>query len=155
MFVIAIVTGITIPYLRDITSTELTATARRLSSTTQYLFEEAAFRSRTYALNLDLEKNAWWVTHFDPATGRFEIDDSLPARRFELPRGVRIVDVVLPGLGKLSSGVAPTYFYPEGFADPAVVHLASSRNHAYTLRIDPIRGRGIIFDGYVDLEPSS
>jgi len=155
LFVIAIVSGITIPYLRDITGAQLTSTARRLSGTAQYLFEEAAFRSTVYALLIDLDQQSWSVARFDPETGQFVADESLLSRRVVLPPNLRVVDVVVVGIGKVSTGVAPTYFYPEGFADPTVIHLVDARDHAYTIRINPIRGLGEISDGYRDLQSSS
>lgn len=155
IFVIAIVSGITIPRIRDLLGVELRSTANRLSNTSRYLFEESAFRSTVYALNLDLENEAWWVTRFDATTGEFVDDDSLLSRKTSIPEGIEILDVVLPGLGKVSEGIAPTYFYPEGLADPTVIHLVDRRNHAYTLRIDPIRGFAEVHEGYKDFESLS
>ncbi|MGH7822058.1 MAG: pilus assembly FimT family protein [Candidatus Binatia bacterium] len=155
LFVIAIVSGIAIPRLRDLTAAELTSTTRRLANTARYLAEEAAFRSTTYALNLDIENNAWWVTRFDRNTGEFRGDDSLLSRRVALSPEIRISDVVLPALGKVSEGVAPTYFYPEGYADPTVIHLVDARNNAMTVRVDPVRGLGEVFEGYKDFDTAS
>jgi prepilin-type N-terminal cleavage/methylation domain-containing protein len=152
LFVIAIVSAIAVPYFRDVTGVRVAATAKRLASTSRFLFEEAAFQGTTYALNFDLERQRWFVTRFDPTSGRFVADESLLARAVTLPEDVRFADVASPSLGKLSAGLVPSYFYPEGFADPAVIHLVDARSHAYTIRIDPIRGAGEIFDGYRDFE---
>jgi general secretion pathway protein H len=152
VFIIAIVAGIAIPRLRDVTGVELTSTTRRLSNTVRYLYEEAALRGLPYALVFDLDSQTYWVSKLDSETGEYVEDDSLLSRKVTLPDGVRVVDVILPVAGKVAAGIAPTHFYPEGFADESVVHLADERDHAYTLRIDPVRGRGEVYDGYKEFE---
>ena len=101
---------------------------------------------------MDLDRQQYWVARLDDATGELVEDTDLLARRIELPAGIRIADVVVPGVGKLSGGLAPTRFYPEGYADASVIHLVDENGHAYTLRIDPIRGRGVVLEGYRDFE---
>jgi general secretion pathway protein I len=128
IFVIAIVSAITVPRLRGLAAVELSATTRRLSNTTRFLFEEAAFQSTTYALNLDIGNQAYWVTRFDRESGEFVEDPSILTRRVALPRDIRMVDVVLPAYGKLDGGIAIAFFYPEGFADPAVIHLIDTHD---------------------------
>jgi general secretion pathway protein H len=152
VFIIAIVAGIAIPRLRDVSGVELTSTTRRLSNTVRYVYEEAALRGLPYALVFDLDAQTYWVSMLDPETGEYVADDSLLSRKVALPDGVRVVDVILPVAGKVAGGLAPTHFYPEGFADESVIHLADQRDHAYTLRIDPVRGRGEVYEGYKEFE---
>ena len=152
IFVIAIISAIAVPRLRDLTTVELGAATRRISNTTRFLFEEAALRNDTFALNFDLDNQIYWVTRFDRTTGEFSEDPSLLTRRVAMPPDVRILDVVVPSVGKVAEGVAPAYFYPEGFADPAVIHLEDARENVYTIRVNPVRGIGEIFDGYQDFE---
>ena len=152
LFIIGIIAGFAIPKLRDVSAAELAAAARRLSHTTRYLYEEAAVRGIVVALVFDLDHQAYWVVKLDSATGQFVEDSSLLSRRVDLPPDVRIADVVLPAVGKLYQGVAPTHFYPEGYADRTVVHLVNPQSRAYTLRIDPVRGWGEVVEGYKDFE---
>lgn len=155
VFIFAIITGIAIPKLRDVTGVELSSSTRRLSNTIRYLYEEAALRGHVLALVFDLEHQTYWVARQDPSTGEFVEDDSVLSRRVELPPDVEIADVVLPGTGKIDGGIVPTYFYPEGFADRAVIHLVDAGDRAYTLRVDPVRGRGEVFEGTKDFEPGA
>lgn len=152
IFVMAIISAIAIPRLRDLAAVELASTARRLSNTTRLLFEEAAFRNATFALNFDLENQVYWVTRFERETGEFTDDTSLLTDRVVLPPDIRILDVVVPAFGKIAEGIVPTYFHPEGFADPAVIHLVDAHDNAYTVRVNPVRGIGEVFDGYQDFE---
>ena len=155
ILIIAIVARFAIPKLRSITGAELTATTRRLANTTRYLYEEAALRGTVLTLYFDLDRQEYWVARSDPETG-LPVEDTEPlAKRVRLPPDVRIADVVVPGAGKLSAGLVPTRFYPEGYADRSVIHLGDTEGHAYTLRIDPVRGRAEVFEEYRDLEIDS
>lgn len=153
MFILVIVAGLAIPRLRDVTGAELTSATRRLSNTVRYLYEEAAFRGTVYALVFDLDKQGWLVLRLDASTGEFVEDEEILSRPFVMPEGTQISDVVLPSTGRVDGGLAPSRFYPEGYADPSVIHLNDDRGHAYTVRIDPVRGRGEVFDGTRNFEP--
>jgi prepilin-type N-terminal cleavage/methylation domain-containing protein len=148
ILILAIVARFAIPKIRSITGAELGATTRRLAQTTHYLYEEAALSGATYTLYLDLDRQEYWVERADPLTGESVEDADLLARRVRLPPDVRIADVGVPGAASRSAGVVPTRFFPEGYADGSVIHLRDSEGHAYTLQIDPLRGRGEVYEGY-------
>ena len=147
ILIIAIVARIAIPQLRSVTGAELTATTRRLANTTRYLYEEAALRGTVLALYFDLDQQEYWVAHEEEGTGTLVEETDLLARRVTLPPDVRIAEVFVPGVGKFEQGLVPTRFYPEGYADRSVISLVDREGHAYTLRIDPIRGRAEISEG--------
>ena len=155
ILIIAIVARLAIPKLRGITGAELTATTRRLANTTRYLYEEAALRGTVLTLTFDLDRQEYWVARGEREAGPAVEDTGPLTRRVPLPPDVRIADVVVPGAGKLSAGLVPTRFYPEGYADRSVIHLSDSEGHAYTLRVDPVRGRAEVFEGYRDLDVRS
>ncbi len=155
ILIIAIVTSIALPRLRSVTAAELSAAARRLSATTRYLYEESALRGAPLVLFFDLDHQEYWVAHSEEGTGQLVEDTDLLARRVRLPPAVRIADVFVPGTGTFSEGLVPTRFYPEGYADRSVVHLVDDDGHAYTLQIDPVRGRGEVSEGYREVGPSS
>ena len=153
ILIIAVVTRFAVPKLRSITGAELGSSTRRIANITRYLYEESALRGTVLTLYLDLDRQQYWVARpeedgLDPPE---EAADPI-ARRVILPDGIRLTDVVIPGAGKLSAGVVPSRFYPEGYADSSVIHLADDEGHTYTVRIDPVRGRGEVFDGYRDFE---
>jgi prepilin-type N-terminal cleavage/methylation domain-containing protein len=155
VLIIAIVTRFALPQLRSLTAAELGASTRRLANVTHYLYEEAALRGVVYTLYFDLDRQEYWVEHADEGSAQPIEDEDLLGRRVRMPPDVRLADVVVPGVGKISSGLVPTRFYPEGYADRSVVHLVDSRGHQYTVRIDPVRGRGEVLEGYQDFEIGS
>jgi general secretion pathway protein H len=155
LLVLGIAASFVIPRLRDRDSTALAASAARLATTARLLYEEAAFRRAPMRLNLDLDKQAYWVTILDPdADGGPEfVPDTTPlARPVALPDSVAFADVVLPALGTVREGVVFAQFLPEGYADPLVVHLTNRRNEYATLAVEPLTGRTRVGEGYLELE---
>lgn len=148
-FLISLFAAFAAPRIADIAGVELGASARRLGQTVKYLYEESALRGTIYGLTLDLDRQRISVVKLDPETGEFAEDDELLSRATELPQNVRLVAVVLPSVGRLEEGVAPIYFYPEGFADRAWIQLADTRDRVVTVVVDPIRGRTEIAEGAV------
>jgi prepilin-type N-terminal cleavage/methylation domain-containing protein len=148
VLIIAIVTYFAFPRLRSLSGAELSASTRRLAQTTRYLYEEAALRGSVLTLFFDLDQQQYWVAHTEEGTGYPIEDTDLLARRVALPEGVRITDVDVPGIGTIAQGLVPARFYPEGYADQALVHLADADGHTYTVRVDPLRGRGEVLEGY-------
>jgi prepilin-type N-terminal cleavage/methylation domain-containing protein len=148
VLIIAIVTYFAFPRLRSLSGAELSASTRRLAQTTGYLYEEAALRGTVLTLFFDLDQQQYWVAHPEEGTGYPIEDTDLLARRVALPDGVRITDVDVPGTGTISQGLVPARFYPEGYADQALVHLADADGHTYTVRVDPLRGRGEVLEGH-------
>ena len=149
VFILAIVSSFVVPRHADVSGVALGATARRLSQSVRYLYEEAALRGSVYGLVLDLEEQRVHVVRLDSETGEFVEDDAMLSRELALPDGVRLTAVVLPSVGRLDQGAVPIYFYPEGFADPAWIQLGDDRGRGYTVIVDPIRGRAEVVDGAV------
>jgi len=150
ILIILIISYFALPRLFRLTGAELSASTRRLAQTTRYLYEEAALRGTVLTLFFDLDQQQYWVAHTEEGTGFPVEDNDILGRRVTLPPGVRITDVSLPGNGKFAEGLVPTRFYPEGYADRTVIHLADENGRAYTVRVDPVRGRGEVIEGYED-----
>jgi general secretion pathway protein H len=153
LLILAIAATFVIPRLRNADSAALQSSAARLATTVRYLYAEAAFRRRPMRLNLDLDKQAYWVTvlNDDPDEPEFVVDGSPLSRPTVLHDAVAFADVVLPALGTVEEGVVFAQFLPEGWADPLVVHLKGARNEYATLAIDPLTGRTRVGEGYIEL----
>jgi len=153
ILILAIAASFVIPRLRDAQSTALAASAARLATTARLLYEEAAFRRTPMRLNLDLDKQVYWVTVFrdDLDTPEFVPDTAMLTRPVALPDAVAFADVVLPALGTVTEGVVFAQFFPEGYADALLVHLMNRRNEYATMAIEPLTGRTRVGDGYIDL----
>jgi prepilin-type N-terminal cleavage/methylation domain-containing protein len=155
LLILAIATGFVIPRLRNTDRAALESGAARLATTARYLYEEAAFRHRPMRLNLDLDQQTYWVTVLSDDPDRpdeFVPDDSPLARPTALPGSVVFADVVLPAFGILREGTVFAQFFPEGYADPLVVHLANARHEYATMAIEPLTGRTRVATAYVELD---
>ena len=147
ILIIAIIANFALPEFRSITGAELSSSTRRLAQTTRYLYEEAALRGMVLTLFFDLDRQEYWVAHPEEGTGLPVEDTDILGRRVALPSGVRIVAVTVPGAGTHSAGLVPTRFYPVGYADRSAIRLADENGHVYTVRIDPMRGKGVVSEG--------
>jgi len=153
LLVVAIAASFVIPRLRSTDDAALAASASRLATTVRLLYEEAAFRHVPIRLNLDLDKHTYWVTVWsqDPERPEFVPDTTLLAQPVRLPDAVAFLDVVLPAFGTATDGVVFAQFWPEGYADPLVVHLKNRQGAYATLALDPLTGRTRVGDGRIDL----
>lgn len=149
VFILTVISAFALPRFADLSGVELGATTRRLSQTIRYLYEEAALRGTVYGLVFDLENQVAKVVRIDSESGEFVEDDASLSRPLAMPEGVRMIAVILPSVGRLQEGVVPIYFYPEGFVDRAWIQLADRHERAFTLIVDPLRGRAEVADGLV------
>ncbi len=73
------------------------------------------------------------------------------AKPEELPKGISIADVhTLYDKTRTQSRTA-IQFFPTGYTESAVIHLAHKDKQAYTLIVQPITGRTKIENKYVEL----
>jgi prepilin-type N-terminal cleavage/methylation domain-containing protein len=72
----------------------------------------------------------------------YVVDRKVLAEAVELPEGVRIDDVTTQYLDTITEGKAFTHFFPDGYAEPTVIHLTSRSNKSeYTLVLTPLSGK--------------
>ena len=154
LLILGIAASFVVPRLRTTDDVALQASASRLASTARWLYEEAAFRRLPMRLNVDLDKQVYWVTVFndDLEEPDFVVDGSPLAQPVALPDAVAFLDVVLPAIGKVQEGVVFAQFYPEGYADALVVHLEGRQGGRTTLAVEPLTGRARVADGYVHVD---
>jgi general secretion pathway protein H len=142
------------PRLRDPERTALAASAARLASTARYLYDEAAYQRIPMRLNLDLDRQLYFVTVLggDPDAPEFVPAHSLLAKPVALPDAVAFRDVILPAVGMVTEGTVFAQFSPDGWADPLVVHLRGRAGTDVTMAIEPLTGRTRVADGYITLD---
>lgn len=155
LLIIGIALGFIIPRLRDRSYAELQSGARRLAATLRFVRDEAVLKGRVYELMIDLDQQAYFVSSSavrgEDVTG-FARESGPLARGVTLAPPVGIADVILPAAGgKLLDGQVPIYFYPDGTADLAVIHVHNGTD-AYTLRTVPLTGLVYLVAGYVPFD---
>lgn len=155
LLILAVMIAFAIPRLRDPSTQELQSHVRRLATTYRFLRNEAVLNGRVYVLNYDLDQQRYWITSEDtpdsPTGGDANDELGLFARPVTLPNTVAFSDIVFQGVGKLAQGQMFTRFFPDGYVEPAVVHMDNGRE-AFTLTVLPFTGQVSIYDGYRDFE---
>jgi len=152
LLIIGLLAAVALPRLGDVSGRRLESSARRLAALVHYLSGEAAFSGRLYRLHYDLDQRAYWVTVLTGPRegGEFIPDDSPLARSVQLPTSIAFADVFVPSIGRVRTGQVYTHFYPQGYADPTVIHLRDQHARVVTVTIPPLTGEARVLEGYAD-----
>ena len=150
LLILGVLFALFVPRLRNVADVRLASTAERLAATARYLFAEAAFTGQLYRLHYNLDERAYWVTVLGQVQDSLEfVQDPAPlSRGVTFPPEVTFANVITASLGTTAAGEVFTHFYPQGYADPTVVHLRNQRGHFFTVVIPPLTGEARVYDGY-------
>jgi general secretion pathway protein H len=135
-----------IPLFSNIGSNSLDTSARRLSGTIKYLFNESALSGLEYRLIYDLDQGLYRAQILEANGELFDAPDQ--GREATLKGDVRFMDLQVPGRGKFSAGQVTTFIYPSGWVEETIIHLDDGAGEMLTLRVSPLTGTTEIFDGY-------
>ena len=147
MLIVAVAMGITAPRLGLFTgSRHIVNTSARFVALSDYARTQSVSEGRTYRLNIDRDRGAYWLTAEDD--GVYQRLGSDMGKDFLLPHGVKIEsvefaydteDVSVPGLRMPGRYYEDTEgeddnkeyisFSPEGYAMPALLRLSDSRGN--------------------------
>lgn len=151
--IISIVIMIVLPRLRDTGKAEMQSQAHRLQMIFRLLRSEAVLNGAAYRLNYDLDRESYWVTPDEGTVDLAEFASSFGSlvRDTQIKEPVEIMDVELPMLaGKIAQGQIFTVFYPDGNVDMTVIHIGDGKQ-AYTLYVNPMNGRLVLLQGYINV----
>jgi prepilin-type N-terminal cleavage/methylation domain-containing protein len=153
IFLVGLALVLTVPRVRSsILADDLKKTVRRLVGTVRTLRNDAVRDQKVYGLHLDLETNRIW-TESEGMTGEGQIEARDKA--YEIPDGVRVVDVWRPSTGKQTAGETIIRFSKKGYIEQSVIHLADDDGRYFTLMLNPFLGRVQILEKYVDFQENS
>ena len=158
LLVISVVLTFVVPRLRDRSYAELQSHAKRLATVMRFLRDDAVLNGRVYELTIDLDQQSYWVSSSairNADVNGFVRESGPLAREVTLSPPIGIADVSLDSVaGKAIDGQTSIYFYPDGSADGAVIHIHNGTD-AYTLRTVPLTGFVYLMTGYVPLNFST
>ena len=155
LLMIGLVLVIAMPSFHAFQGAELRSESRRLAARSHYLYEEAGAQKVLLRLNLDLNRNTYFVTRLDPwaLNPSFQPETGPAGQVVSMPADVRLRDVWVEGGGLFRNGLVGCQFYPNGIADAAVIHLLDRNGDVITLGINPSNGAVAIVPG--DLSPEA
>jgi prepilin-type N-terminal cleavage/methylation domain-containing protein len=159
IIIIGTIMAIAIPRLNDMFEVNLKSTIRKLAGAIQFCFNESVIKQTPLRLNFDLATGEYWLSYLsvNGQTGEFVDMPNEMLDRQQLPSGVFIKDLITPhSQEKRTEGVDFISFFPTGFAEKAVLHLASRDGRVWTLVVKSMTGRLTVYDreiDFVDLGP--
>ena len=150
IFLLGVMLAISIPNFRYSLLTDgLKSTTRKIIGLVKGIRNEAIREQKTYLFNIDLEYNLLWVEHADMDEAEKEL---AKARAFELPQGIRIMDVWRKGKGKKMDGEVSIPFNKKGYTEYTLLHLGAEDGREFTLALSPFLGSIKSYNKYVDVE---
>lgn len=149
VLLLGLLTSLTLPMLSGLEPNRLNTTARRLSGTVKYLYNEAAMTGLEHRLTFELENASYRATKLSPS-GELQALQGHGAA-YKLRSGVRFIDIYQPQHGQRSDGEVTTTLMPGGWLQETIIHLEDDNDRKMTLRLVPLTGLTEIYDGYRDL----
>jgi general secretion pathway protein H len=139
-----------VPLFGNVGTSSLNSSARRLSGTIKYLFNESALSGLEYRLTYDLDQGTYRARILEADGSLVESEDQ--GRQAALKGTVRFEAVQLPGRGKFSMGQVTSRIDPSGWIEETIIHLVDGKGDKLTLRVMPLTGATEIFNGYREFQ---
>jgi type II secretion system protein H len=147
--VLGIMMTLIIPQLGNIGDANLKRSARHLTGMIRFLRDDAQARRGVYRLRFDIQGNRYWaevLTKNPDGTGEFKRLQVAMASEGSLAGRTSFKDV--------QAGSHPDdpyiLFTPNGWVEPAFIHLRNSDDKPFTLIVNPLTGNTDLHEG--DLE---
>jgi len=148
VLLLSLFTLFSVPTLNRLADDELARSARTLSGSIKYLFNEAVLTGREHRLIFDLQHGSYRAQVLAADGSLHEAAGS--HRQGALGQEVRFNDLSLPGRGLYRTGTVTTRILPVGWIEETIVHLSDGQNRQMTLRVMPLTGTSEIHEGYRD-----
>ncbi len=150
-----LIMGLAMPSFGGLHDSELKSEARQLAGRATYLYDEASVQKVIYRMTFDIDHNTYYVMRLDPYAPQpnFIPFSGLWDGQVVMPPGVILRDVSVEGIGGARKGSISSQFYPDGYADATVIHLATDTGKVLTLSINPLTGGVAIISG--DVPPTA
>jgi Tfp pilus assembly protein FimT len=148
LVLIGVMLAISAPRFRQsLLTNTLNSVTRRIIA----LVHDARDRSVHEQVNIrcyfDMTNNLIWCDSSPAATGGSMTEQE---KKYRLPVDVRIQDIWSLEFGKRSLGEATILFSPKGYAEPAMIHLATRDGRQVSLELAPFLGAVKVYEGYVE-----
>lgn len=148
IFLLGMILVLTVPRFRYAMLTdELKANIRKMVGKIRELRAEAIREQKTYKLCFDLESNRFWIETTEMTDEERALAYEMA---FQLPGGVRLLDVWTKAKGKEVDGKTTILFTKKGYIEPSAIHLGAEDGREFTIVLRPFLGKVSVFDKYVE-----
>lgn len=111
--------------------------------------ENALIDQKTYILHIDIDSDKLWISHEGMTDEEYA---QAKENEFVFPKSIEVMDVEYPGAGVVINGETEVYFYPKGYSDKAIIHVADNRSEYRSYIIEPFLSKVKIIDLYYRFE---
>ncbi|SEA62985.1 general secretion pathway protein H [Desulfuromusa kysingii] len=146
LFLMGLFSVIVIPQFSHIGEGELHHSARRLSWTIKYLFNEAALSSQEHRIIYNLSDNTYRSAVLETDGNLFSVE-RIP-EDIQLEQNIEFMDMTISGRGTFSQGEVTVRILPSGWIEASTIHLRSADKQTLTVVVNPLTGHCETFDGY-------
>jgi general secretion pathway protein H len=180
--VAGLILTLVVPQFRARTHADLKRSALKLAATIEHTFQQSAFRQETLRLHFDLEHARYWIDRWveptigeagptdlkleddpeglysgadseaDQEEGHYETDRKILPDPVDFPEDVFIASVTTQYIEEITKGEAFVHFFPDGYAEPAVIYLGDARKGEYTLFVSPLSGKVKVLPGHHEFD---
>jgi len=149
VFILALVALVVTPKLYRFVGGDARSASRELAGFLSALEQESVASHTIHRLYYDLDADEFWVTTLVPVGGVLEEGPPVGSKR-RLPSDVRFEEVATAHQGLVTSGTAFTQFFPSGAVTRTSIHLHDDDDGKFSLSVNPITGRVVVTEGYVE-----
>ncbi len=151
IIVLGIMIAVVIPALSEITDANLRRSARHLTGMIRFLRDESEAKKEIYRLRIDVPNGHYWaekLTQTSDSTAEFKPLASAIASEGNLSGNTTFVDIKV-GSHPDEPWIA---FQPDGWVEPALIHLRDGNGKDFTLIVKPLTGATELREGEVELK---
>ena len=147
--VLGVMMGLVIPRLGDMGEANLKRSARHLTGMIKFLRDEAQAKKAVYRIRFDIQGNRYWAEELTVLSDR--------TREFKRLQVAMANDGNLAGQTSFRDvhvGSHPDdpyiLFTPDGWVEPALIHLRNGDDKPFTLIVKPLTGNTQLHEGEVE-----
>jgi len=118
----------------DLLADDLNAASRWIILKGRALKDQAHLEQQRFVLHIDMGTDRLWISNAAMSAEELE---KAAGQAYQLPEGVKLLDVEYPALGKITSGEAEIWFFENGYSEKALIHLANGANEIRSFLIEP------------------
>jgi type II secretion system protein H len=147
--ILAVMLALIVPRLGEIGEANLKRSARHLTGMIRFLHEEAQARKTVLRLVFDIHGGQYWIEALVPVTDKaveFQRYQSVIAGEGSLAGQTTFRDIAV----NTHPDAPYILFTPDGWIEPAIIHLRDGGERDYSLLIQPLTGNTELREGYVE-----
>lgn len=149
--ILGVMLALVIPRLGELGEANLKQSARHLTGMIRFLKDESQAKKEVYRLRFDVPEGRYWAEAFvilstSEKIGEFRRLTSAMATEGSVAGQTTLRDV------KVASHPDDPFiqFTPDGWVEPALIHLRDGEGRDFTLMVNPLTGATELREGYIE-----